>query len=77
MRNSRKKAQSLIEYGLILALVAIVAISVMAKFGTQVTKSGDNAVNAMNETSSGSMNTYCNSIKGGTAGYNTSTGACN
>lgn len=75
MKKIRKQAQSLIEYGLILALVAIVALTVMSKLGTSVNAAGDNASNSVNETSSGAMNTYCNSLGGQT--YNATTGRCN
>jgi len=74
-RQAKKQAQSLIEYGLILALVAIVALTVMSKLGTSVTNAGNNAANGVNETSKGAMNTYCNSLNSGQT-YDSTTGKC-
>jgi Flp pilus assembly pilin Flp len=76
MKNLRKQAQSLIEYGLILALVAIVALTVLTKLSASVNTAGTNAANSVDETSKGAMNTYCSSIKSGGT-YNSTLGKCN
>ena len=75
MKNSKKTAQSLIEYGLILALVAIVALTVLTKLSSSVSKTGDNAANAVNGANDNAMNDYCNSIKAGSK-YSPSLGKC-
>ena len=36
IRSSKKRAQSLVEYGLILALVSVVAITVLQTMGTKI-----------------------------------------
>ena len=62
MKNNKKIAQSLIEYGLILALVAVVAIAALQFLGKQVnsaaTKAGDSVV-TQTETAASA---YCDSI---------------
>jgi len=75
IKQTKKRAQSLIEYGLILALVAIVALTVMSKLGQSVGKSGDNAANTLNQTSDNAMNNYCGSVVAGQT-YNATTGKC-
>lgn len=57
-----KKAQSLIEYGLILALVAIVAVTILGKFSTSINKVGDQANSAVESSGDNAMTGYCNSI---------------
>lgn len=74
MKKFRKQAQSLIEYGLILALVAIVALTVLTKLSKSVSGTGDNAINAVDGANENAMNDYCKSI--GSASYNTSTKKC-
>ena len=51
MKKSNKRGQSLVEYGLVLALIAIVAILVVKAVGTQTTSTFDNVQTQM--TSSG------------------------
>jgi Flp pilus assembly pilin Flp len=75
MKNLRKQAQSLIEYGLILALVAIVALTVLTKLSSSVSKTGDNAVNAVDGANTNAMNDYCAGIKAGST-YNQTTKKC-
>ena len=75
MKNSRKQAQSLIEYGLILALVAIVALTTMAKLGDSVKKTGTNVGNQLDTSSTNAMKNYCESLTpAGT--YSATTGQC-
>lgn len=64
MKNSKKKAQSLIEYGLILALVAIIALTVLGKFGTSVTNVGNNANDQVQAAADNALCNYCNSLTG-------------
>lgn len=73
MRNLKKSAQSLIEYGLILALVAIIALAVLSKLGKSVTNVGNNTSNTIEDVSSNSGATYCDAA-GGT--WNASNSYC-
>lgn len=75
MKNSKKKAQSLIEYGLILALVAIIALTVLSKFGKSITNVGDKASTGVQTAGDNAQDNYCKSI--GSSGYNAGTGQCN
>ena len=47
IRKARKSGQSLVEYGLVLALIAIVAILVIKAVGTQTTSTFDNVQSQM------------------------------
>lgn len=73
MKDMKKKAQSLIEYGLILALVAVIAVTVLGKFGGTITNVGENTNTAVNNASKNSMEAYCTSIK---CTYNAEKGLC-
>lgn len=73
MKNMRKNAQSLIEYGLILALVAVIAVTVLSKFGGTITNVGNRTDTAVSSASEHAMETYCTSIK---KTYNEQTGLC-
>lgn len=68
-----KKAQSLIEYGLILALVAVIAVTVLSKLGKTVTDAGDKASTSVETSSENAMSNYC---KGISKTYNDKTGQC-
>lgn len=57
-----KKAQSLIEYGLILALVAVIAVTVLSKFGNTITAAGDRTNTDVTNASRNATNTYCQSL---------------
>ena len=75
MKNMKKQAQSLIEYGLILALVAVVAVVILGKFGKSMTDAGNRTSNTIDQTSSKAMDNYCASVTtGGT--YSTTEGKC-
>lgn len=69
----KKNAQSLIEYGLILALVAVIAVTVLSKFGGTITDVGNRTNTAVSSASTNAMSSYCKSI--GTA-YNATSGLC-
>ncbi|MBI5683791.1 MAG: Flp family type IVb pilin [Verrucomicrobia bacterium] len=47
VQKARKSGQSLVEYGLVLALIAIVAILVVKAVGTQTTSTFDNVQTQM------------------------------
>lgn len=74
MKSMKKKAQSLIEYGLILALVAVIAVTVLSKFGGTITNVGNRTDTAVSSASNNAMTNYCTGI-GKT--YNSTTGLCN
>jgi len=75
-KNSKKKAQSLIEYGLILALVALIALTVLSKFGKSITDVGDRANNAISTAGDKALDNYCKSIDASKPTYDTSNGSC-
>lgn len=60
MKNIKKNAQSLIEYGLILALIAVIAITVLSKFSSSINKTSqsDSDINGGTE----ALINYCKSI---------------
>lgn len=60
-----KKAQSLIEYGLILALVAIVAVTILGKFSTSISNVGNQANSAVSNSGTQAMCSYCDSLGAG------------
>lgn len=64
MKKSRKSAQSLIEYGLILALVAIIALTVLSRFGRTITDAGARTDQTVTNVSTGAGQNYCDSIGG-------------
>ena len=74
MKYANKKAQSLIEYGLILALVAVVAVTILGKFSSSINDVGNKANTAVSASADNALKKYCVSI-GST--YNASTGQCN
>jgi Flp pilus assembly pilin Flp len=73
MACMRKSAQSLIEYGLILALVAVIAVTVLSKFGKTLTNAANRTDTTVNQVSNGAATSYCASIG---SSVNTTTGAC-
>lgn len=60
----KKRAQSLIEYGLILALVAIIALAVLSKFGTTITKVGDSTDKKVDAVTENSGKSFCDAAGG-------------
>ena len=80
MKKMKKSAQSVIEYGLILALVAVVAVAVMGKLGSSVGKAGNSASTALDAASTNASVNACKAtLKPGStttyySGY--SNGAC-
>lgn len=73
MKNMKKKAQSLIEYGLILALVAVIAVTVLSKFGGTITNVGARTDTAVSSASNNAMQNYCSGIH---LNYNATSGLC-
>ncbi|MDD3437547.1 MAG: hypothetical protein PHC64_10385 [Candidatus Gastranaerophilales bacterium] len=69
----KKNAQSLIEYGLILALVAVVAVTILGKFSKSINTVGEQANTAVSSAGTNAMGSYCTSI-GST--YDTTSGQC-
>lgn len=72
----KKNAQSLIEYGLILALVAVIAVTVLSKFGGTITSVGDRTNTQVTNASEHAMDSYCQSLTPPKT-YNATTGLCN
>lgn len=70
LANKTKKAQSLVEYALIMALVAAVAMVVMQQMATEVSQAGLSAASSVNTTSNSANEAWCTSI-GGTFSNNT------
>ena len=75
MKNIRKSAQSLIEYGLILALVAVIAVTILSKFGSSMHKVGDQASTNIENASDNASDNYCDSITAGST-WDPTTGKC-
>ena len=73
MRFNKKAAQSLIEYGLILALVAVVAIAALQILGQRVNNAATTAGENIEATSQNAAQAYCQSINGQ---WNAETGVC-
>ena len=71
----KKNAQSLIEYGLILALVAIVAVTILGKFSSSINTVGNQANTAISGAGLNAMQNYCQSLTPA-KNYNSSTGQC-
>lgn len=69
----KKQAQSLIEYGLILALVAVVAVTILGKFSKSINTIGDQANTAMSKSASNAMSEYCKNVS---KTYNPESGQC-
>lgn len=74
MRSMKKKAQSLIEYGLILALVAVVAVTILGKFGKTMTNVADKTNTGVSSASDNAALFYCESIS--CKGVDPKTGLC-
>lgn len=70
-----KKAQSLIEYGLILALVAVIAVTVLSKFGKTITDAGTTSSNTVATASTQAMSNYCKGLTPAKT-YNAADGQC-
>lgn len=64
----KRQAQSLIEYGLILALVAVVAVTILGKFGKTMNDMGERTNTTVSNVSNNASNNYCTSI-GCTGGF--------
>jgi len=73
MLKRAKKGQSLVEYGLILALVSVIAIAALQLLGGKINDSVTRAGNQLDNASNNSTATYCSSI-GKT--YDSDTGLC-
>jgi len=62
MKNAKGNAQSLIEYGLILALIAVVAITVLSRFSSSINKVGNQPITNISKTETDALVNYCKSI---------------
>lgn len=71
----KKQAQSLIEYGLILALVAVIAIVILGRFSNSITNVGNKASSAVDAAGNNATQDYCQSLTP-PMNYNAATGGC-
>lgn len=62
MEKMKKQAQSLIEYGLILALVAVVAVTILGKFSSSINEVGEKANEAVSGSGTSAICKYCKSL---------------
>lgn len=60
----RRHAQSLIEYGLIMALVAVIAVTVLSKFGKTMNSAADRTNTTVTNVSNNAASTYCSTLTG-------------
>lgn len=67
----KKEAQSIMEYAIIMALVALISVNILSKFSTPISNVGNRANSAVNNSD---MNTYCKSIN--CSGYDNATSQC-
>jgi hypothetical protein len=58
---TKHKAQSIVEYGLIVVFVAAISVVILNKYGGSITKVGTRA-NSTVSSASTSMKDYCNSL---------------
>lgn len=70
----KRNAQSLIEYGLILALVAVIAVTILGKFGKTMTDSADRTNTTVSAASNNASLKYCTDIQ--CTGYDAAKGQC-
>lgn len=73
MKNNKKLAQSLIEYGLILALVAVIAITALRVLGQKINTAADNAAKQVETSSADAAKKYCEYLN---KDYDEKSGAC-
>lgn len=59
MKKTTKKAQSLIEYGLILALVAVIAVTILGKFSKTISGVGTTSATTLNTSSNTALKNAC------------------
>jgi pilus assembly protein Flp/PilA len=61
-RKNKKRAQSLVEYGLILALVAVIAIAALQVLGTKIQQASTTAGNTVTDAATNAAEAYCQSL---------------
>ena len=64
MKSNKKLAQSLVEYGLILALVAVVAIAALQFLGKKVNEAATEAGSSVVTQTQSAAEAYCTSLDG-------------
>ena len=62
--KTKKRAQSLIEYGLIIALIAVVAVAILSKFGKTMDSASTRSNSVVTASAGNAMQDYCNSLPG-------------
>jgi len=75
MKLTKKSAQTLIEYALILTLIAAISITVLGRFGKSVSKTGNAVSGAYNSTGASGAVDYCKAL--GNSGYDSDAKTCN
>jgi len=73
MLKRAKKGQSLVEYGLILALVSVIAIAALQLMGGKINDSVTRAGDQIDKASNSATDVYCKSIG---KEYDSGTGLC-
>ena len=68
----KKKAQSILEYAIILGVIAVVSVQILGKFGSPLAKIGNRANAEINNTNS--PDSYCKKI--GCSGFDAGNGKC-
>ena len=72
----KKRAQSLVEYGLILALVAVVAIAALQFLGKKVNEAATEAGSSVVTQTKTAAQAYCTSLESAGCEWNTEKGVC-
>ena len=62
MKSNKKLAQSLVEYGLILALVAVVAIATLQLLGKKVNEAAEKSGDSVITTTDNAAKAYCDAL---------------
>ena len=72
----KKRAQSLVEYGLILALVAVVAIAALQFLGKRVNDAAQKAGDSVVTQTESAAEAYCKSLEASGCSWSTEKGVC-
>jgi len=73
MTGTKRNALTLIEYGLLLALIAVIAITVLSKFSSSINKADEQPNTDVSATQTETLTNYCKSIN---KVYDKASGTC-